>query len=134
MSAFAGCSFRGSGWAAGGLVVAGGVEGEFAEEFAGGGVDDADVQVLHEEQDAGSGVGSADADVVEASGVAEGDFAVGVDAVGADAVVGVGGAVTGGGFGAGLIGGGGWRHRSLPFRGAGSLGLAGRGRMWGWVL
>jgi hypothetical protein len=31
---------------------------EFAEEFAGGGVDDADVQVLDEEQDVGSGLGS----------------------------------------------------------------------------
>jgi hypothetical protein len=40
----AGCSGRGPGWAAGGLVVAFGVEGELAEEFAGGGVDDADVE------------------------------------------------------------------------------------------
>jgi len=31
---------------AGGLVVAVRVEGQFADEFAGGGVDDADVQVL----------------------------------------------------------------------------------------
>ena len=73
---FAGCSSRGSGWAAGGLVVAGGVEGEFAEEFACGGVDDADVEVLDEHQDAGSGVGPADADVVEAAAVAEGELAV----------------------------------------------------------
>ncbi|GAA4748845.1 hypothetical protein GCM10023328_34170 [Modestobacter marinus] len=81
--------FRGgSGWSAGGLVVAGGVEGEFAEEFAGGGVDDADVQVLDQEQDVGSGVGSADADVVEAAGQAEAEAAGGVDAVGADPVVG----------------------------------------------
>ena len=29
-----------------GLVVAGGVEGEVAEDFAGGGVDDADVEVV----------------------------------------------------------------------------------------
>ena len=57
-------------WAGSSLV---GVEDQFAEEFAGGGVDDADVQVLDEEQDAGSGVGPADADVVEASVVAEGD-------------------------------------------------------------
>jgi hypothetical protein len=76
-SGFAGCSGRGSGWAAGGLVVAIGVEGEFAEEFPGGGVDDADVQVADEHEDAGSGVGPADADVVEAAGVAEGEFAVG---------------------------------------------------------
>lgn len=33
----------------GGLVVPGGVEGEFAELFAGGGVEDADVQVLDED-------------------------------------------------------------------------------------
>jgi len=45
-------SFRGvagwSFWCSGGLVVAGGVDGEFAEEFAGGGVDDADVEVVDE--------------------------------------------------------------------------------------
>ena len=43
---------------AGGLVVAVGVEDELAQELAGAGVDDADVQVLDEEQDAGSGVRS----------------------------------------------------------------------------
>ena len=59
-----------AGWLAGGLVVAGGVEGEFAEQFAGGGVDDADVQVLDEEQDASSGVGASGSDVVNASLVA----------------------------------------------------------------
>src|SRR5579875_2860261 len=67
-----------------------GVERELAEELAGGGVDDADVQVLDQHVDGGPGVGSADADVVEAAVVAEGELAVGVDAVGADAVVGVG--------------------------------------------
>jgi hypothetical protein len=72
------------------LVVAGGVEGEVAEEFAGGGVDDADVEVVDEEDDGGLGVGSADADVVEAAVVAEGDGAGLVDAVVADAVVGSG--------------------------------------------
>ncbi len=77
----------GSGWPAGGLVVAGGVEGQIAEQFAGGGVDDADVQVLDEQQDVGSGVGSAGADVVELAGVAEGDGAGFADDVGADAVV-----------------------------------------------
>jgi hypothetical protein len=41
----------GSGGSAEGLVVACGVEGEVAEEFAGGGVDDADVQVGDEEDD-----------------------------------------------------------------------------------
>ena len=49
-------------------------------------MDDADVQVLDEEQDVGSGVGSADADVMQATGQAEGDAAGLVDAVGADAV------------------------------------------------
>jgi hypothetical protein len=86
----AGRSWWGAGWAAGGLVGAGGVEGELAEEFAGGGVDDADVQVLDEEQDVGPGVGPAGADVVELAGVAQGDVAVGIEAVGADLLVGVG--------------------------------------------
>ena len=53
-------------WAAGGLVALVRVEGELAQELAGGGVDDADVQVLDQEQDAGSGIRPADADVVEA--------------------------------------------------------------------
>jgi hypothetical protein len=43
------------------LVVASGVDGELAEEFAGRGVDDAYVEVLDEQVDVGSGVGSADA-------------------------------------------------------------------------
>jgi hypothetical protein len=49
-------------WASG-LVVAVEVDVEFAQEFAGGGVDDTDVMVLGEQQDVGSAVGSADADV-----------------------------------------------------------------------
>jgi hypothetical protein len=100
----------GSGWSAGGLVVAGGVEGEVAEHFAGGGVDDAYVEVGDEEEDGGSGVGSSDADVMKAAVVAEGDFAVGIDAVAADAVVGVVVAAGGCGFGPGLVGGGGCRR------------------------
>jgi hypothetical protein len=43
------------------LVVADGVEGEVAQEFAGADVDDADVVVLHEEDDALVGVVAADA-------------------------------------------------------------------------
>lgn len=83
-----------------GLVVAGGVDGEFAEQFAGGGVDDPDVEVVGEQEDAGLGVGSADADVVEAAVDAQGDGAAGVDAVVTDPVVGVGVAAAGwGGFG-----------------------------------
>ena len=83
---------RGPRWSSGGLVVPAGVDGELAEEFAGGGVDDADLDVLEEQQDVGSGAGSADADGVQAAGQARGDAAGGVDAVGADPVVGVAGA------------------------------------------
>ena len=78
--------------AADGLVALAGVEGELAEDLAGGAVEDGDVEVVDQEQDAGSGVGPADADGVEAAAVAQGDLAAGVDAVGADAVVGVVGA------------------------------------------
>ena len=46
-----------AGWPAGGLVV----EGQFPQEFAGGGVEDADAEVLDEQQDVGSGVDAADA-------------------------------------------------------------------------
>ena len=74
----------------GGLVVAAGVEDQLSEEFAGGGCDHADLQVVDEQDDVGSGVGSADADVVQAPGVAQGDAAGVVDAVVADPVVGVG--------------------------------------------
>src|SRR4029453_18046225 len=74
----------GDGWSAGGLGVDVGVEGEVAEQFAGGGVDDADVAVGGEQGDAGSGVGSADADVVEPAVVAQGDVAGLVDDVVAD--------------------------------------------------
>ena len=52
------------------MVVPGGVDGEFADELAGGGVDDSDVEVADEHEDAGSGVGSADADVVQPAGEA----------------------------------------------------------------
>lgn len=83
------------------------VEGEGAEEFAGGGVDDADVAVVDEREDGGSGVGSSDADVVESAVVAEGDDAAGVDAVAADALAGVGGGGSGLGFGESLVGDGG---------------------------
>jgi hypothetical protein len=46
-----------------GLVVAGGVDLQFAQEFAGGGVDDPHVVIVGEQQDVGSGVGSSDTDV-----------------------------------------------------------------------
>jgi hypothetical protein len=73
---------------AGGLVVAVGVEDELAEEFSGGGVDDADLEVLDEQDDAGSRVGSADADVVQAAVVPQRDRAGLVDAVVPDPFVG----------------------------------------------
>jgi hypothetical protein len=57
-----------------GLVVAAGIDGQFADEFAGGGVDDPDVQ---------------------------GELAGDVGAVGANTVLGTGGAVTRGGLGPG---------------------------------
>jgi hypothetical protein len=44
-------SGRRAGWSSGWLVVAGRVECELADELAGSGVDDADVQVLDEHQD-----------------------------------------------------------------------------------
>ncbi len=53
-----------------GLVVAVGVEGEFADELAVLEVDDAYVLVGDQEFDLSSFVGSADADVVEAAVVA----------------------------------------------------------------
>ena len=95
LSGFGVSGSSGSPWFAGGLIVAGRVEGEFAEQLAGGGVDDADLGVLDEQQDVGSGVGPADADVVELAAVAQGDGAGGADDVGADPVVGVAGAVAG---------------------------------------
>ena len=55
-------SFLGAGFA-GGLVVPGGVEGEVAEEFAGGGVDDADVEVGDEDDDASSGTAALVGDI-----------------------------------------------------------------------
>jgi hypothetical protein len=87
------------------LVALGGVESEFAEELASGGVDDADVEVLDEDQDAGSSAGSADADGVEPAAVAQRDLAAGVDTVAADAVVGVSPTVACGGLGTGGVGG-----------------------------
>ncbi len=81
------------------MVVAGGVEGEVAEELAGGGGDDADVEVVDEHEDVGAGVGSADADVVESAVVAQGDRSGGVDAVVADAVVGSSAGAGGSGLG-----------------------------------
>lgn len=109
------------------MVVLGGVEEEFAEDFTGGFVDHGDVAVVDEHQDVGSGVGSADADVVQAAVVADGDGAGGVDAVGADSGVGVGGAgfdVAGAGFGQGGVGGGRGAAVQGAVRAAGVVDLA----------
>jgi hypothetical protein len=47
------------------VVVVFGVDGEGADDLAGGGVDDADVEVVDEGDDGGSVEGSSEADVVE---------------------------------------------------------------------
>ena len=47
------------------MVAALGVDGEGADDFAGGGVDDADVELVDEQDDAGSVEGSSEADVVD---------------------------------------------------------------------
>ena len=89
----------------GAVVAACGVDGELAEEFAGGGVDDAHLEVVDEDEDGGSVEVAAEGDVVEVAVEAQGDVA-GVDAVAAYASLwGVGAA--GGGFRAGVVGGGG---------------------------
>ena len=49
------------------MVALGCVEDELAEEFAGGGVDDADVEVVDEQDDVGSGACSADTDAVQSA-------------------------------------------------------------------
>ena len=83
----------------GAVVAAFGVDGEGAEDFAGGGVDDADVVVVDEQDDAGSVEGSAESDVVHLAVDAQAD-ASGVDAVGAHSVLAVGVIAAGAGFGA----------------------------------
>ena len=73
------------------MVAAGGVEGEVSEEFAGVGVDDADVEVVDDGDDGLVFVGASDADAEHLAAVSDGDFAGGVDAVSAEPVVGSGG-------------------------------------------
>jgi hypothetical protein len=70
-----------------GLVVAGWVEGEFSDEFAGVLGDDPDVEFSDEHEDAGACPAVSDADVVQSAVVAHGEFAVAVDAVFADSEV-----------------------------------------------
>ena len=107
------------------MVVAAWVDDEVAQDFAGGGVDDGDVEVLDEQDDVGSGVGSADADVADLAGDAQGDAAGFVDFVASDAVVGVGATVVaGGGFGQRVVDGGGC---GVVWRGVAGIGVGGAG-------
>ena len=78
------------------LIIAGGVEGQFAEKFPGLFVDDADVFAVDEHDDAYVFVAAADSDVVHFAGVAEADCAGVVDFVGSYA--GFAGDVLGVGF------------------------------------
>jgi hypothetical protein len=63
----------------GGLVVAAGVEGEFAQEYAGVAVDHPDVEVVDEQRDRGAGEQPAQADVVQSAVVAQAHGAGAVD-------------------------------------------------------
>jgi len=54
------------------LVVAVEVDGELAEDLAGGGVDDGDLEVVGQELDVGPGAGSSDTDVAEPACEAQG--------------------------------------------------------------
>ena len=97
-------SFLGSWFDAAWLCLLVGVDGEFAEDLAGGGVDDCDLAVLGDQDHGLVVVAGADADVVQAAVHAQGDGAAGVDDVLADAFVGRGrGAGVGGGFGHGVV-------------------------------
>ena len=86
------------------MVAAFGVDGEGADDLAGGGVNDAHVVAVDEQNDAGSVEGSPDTDVVEVAVDAQGDGAGG-DAVVADAVLVAGRVSARGGFGACRVGG-----------------------------
>ena len=83
-----------------------GVDGECADEFAGGGVDDAHVVAVDEHDDAGSVEGSAESDVVHLAVESQAD-SPGVDAVGADTGLAVGVVAAGAGFGSADLGNGG---------------------------
>src|ERR1700748_1559903 len=76
-----GCFCLGTGWPAEWLIVAGRVDSQFADEDAGGGVDDPDVQIVDEHEDRDAGVLGAGADVVEFPVDAQGELAgcVGTD-------------------------------------------------------
>jgi hypothetical protein len=72
------------------LVVDVGVEFEFADEGAGGGVENSDFSVVDEEPDFAAFVSAAESDVVHSRVVADGDDAGVVDAVFADSPMPVG--------------------------------------------
>ena len=61
------------------MVVLGGVRDQFAEEFSGVGVDDADVEVRDQGEDSGAGVFAAQAEVAQFAFVAQRDLAAVVD-------------------------------------------------------
>ncbi|MGB8860427.1 MAG: hypothetical protein WCC60_14275 [Ilumatobacteraceae bacterium] len=65
------------------MVAVFGVDGEGADDLAGGGVDDADVGAVDEQDGAGSVAGSSESDVVHLAVDAQGDCAGG-HSVGAD--------------------------------------------------
>ena len=90
------------------LIVAGGVEGQLADQGAVVG-EDPDVLVGDQEVNGFAAVSLAAPDVVEAAEVAEGDRAGLVDAVVADAEVGLGGGSDGVSLEAGVEGGQGVR-------------------------
>ena len=91
------------------MVSAVGVDGEGAEDFSGGGVDDANVVAVDEHEDGGSVVGLPDADVVQFP-VDPQAHGPGVDFVGAHPGFAVSACSGGAGracFGSGLVGDGG---------------------------
>ena len=85
------------------LVVLAGVDGVFGEDFAGGAVDDEGVGAVDEDEYRCVAVASADGEVVEFSGVADGDDSCGIDVVEADAVVASCDRDGGAGFGGGVV-------------------------------
>jgi hypothetical protein len=85
-------------------VAAAGVDGVFAEDFAGVLVDDGDGVGVDEDGHRRTCVGGADAEMVHAAGAAETDLAEAVDVVVADPVVRIAGLSSWGGFDGGGMG------------------------------
>ena len=69
------------------MEVAGGVQGQFADEFAGVALHDPDVEVVDEQGDRGSGQAAAQSEVVQVAVVAQRHGAALVNAVVADTAV-----------------------------------------------